>query len=109
MMGVSFGHSHAAEERWCHIPSLLAGTQGHVPGELLVVVQLLIYRSFYQELSVLFITGKKQLGLYKGFCRSSSPSQREAGASQRHPYPRTRLPKGLPSPEQGDAPMPGVG
>ena len=61
-----------------------------------------------RKLSVLFIKGKKQLGLYKGFCCSSSPSQhcqQEAGASQCHPYPHAHLPKGLPSLEQGDAPI----
>lgn len=49
MVGASFDYKHAAEEHQCHIPSLQPGTQGHIPEEILVVVQLLIYGSSYQE------------------------------------------------------------
>ena len=119
-MGASFGHAHAAEESQCHIPSppvshpicAVRDVSAHprrAPGcgSAFDLEQLLS-----RKLSVLFITGKKQLGPYKGFCCSSSPSQhcwRKAGTSQCHLSPHTLLPQGLPSPERGDAPIPGVG
>lgn len=52
MVGPSFDHKHGAEEHQCHIPSLQPGTQEYISGEILVVAQLLIYGSSYQEISL---------------------------------------------------------
>lgn len=49
MVGPSFDHKRAAEEHQCHIPSLQPRTRGLNPREILIVVQLLIYGSSYQE------------------------------------------------------------
>lgn len=119
MTGVSFGHDHAVEECQCHIPSppashfFPAGWDTRVCprrapgcGSAFDLQQLLS-----RKLSVLCMMGKKELGLYKGFCCFSTPSQhrrQEAGTSQCH-LPHICLPKDLPSPAWGDAPIPGVG
>lgn len=56
MMEKNFGHDRMEKSTGIaphpyehHTPFLLSGTRGHVPGELLVVDQLVIYSSSYQE------------------------------------------------------------